>query len=79
MDKDFEEIYRTYYTPLYRYLLSLTKNSDSAEELTQETFFKALKNIEKYDPEQKTLTWLCAIGKNTIYSQCIPSAETTLR
>lgn len=69
MDKDFEEIYRTYYTPLYRYLLSLTKNSHTAEELTQETFFKALKNIEKYDSEQKMLTWLCAIGKNTFYSQ----------
>ena len=70
MDKDFEQIYKDYYTPVYRYLLSLTKNNHIAEELTQETFFKALKNIEKYNPEQKMLTWLCAIGKNTYFTLC---------
>lgn len=70
MDKDFEQIYKDYYTPVYRYLLSLTKNKHIAEELTQETFFKALKNIEKYNPEQKMLTWLCAIGKNTYFTLC---------
>lgn len=68
MDKDFEAIYCSYYTPVYRYLLSLTKDSSLAEELTQETFFKALKNIEKYNPEQKMLTWLCTIGKNTCFT-----------
>ncbi|MBE6812325.1 MAG: RNA polymerase sigma factor [Ruminococcaceae bacterium] len=69
MDADFESIYKEYYTPVYRYLLSLTKDTAEAEELTQETFFKALKNIEKYDPAQKMLTWLCAIGKNAFFSQ----------
>ncbi len=68
MDKDFEAIYCSYYTPVYRYLLSLTKDSILAEEITQETFFKALKNIEKYNPEQKMLTWLCTIGKNTYFT-----------
>ena len=68
MDKDFEVIYCSYYTPVYRYLLSLTKDSNLAEELTQETFFKALKNIEKFNPEQKMLTWLCTIGKNTCFT-----------
>ncbi len=69
MDKDFESIYKEYYTSVYRYLLSLTKDTAEAEELTQETFFKALKNIEKYDPAQKMLTWLCTIGKNAFFSQ----------
>lgn len=68
MDKDFEQIYKEYFTPVYRYLLSLTHDSVLAEELTQETFFKALKNIEKYDPDQKMLTWLCSIGKHTFFS-----------
>ena len=68
MDKAFEKIYREYYTPVYRYTLSLCKNADTAEEITQETFFKALKNIEKYNPEQKMLTWLCAIAKNTYFT-----------
>lgn len=69
MDKDFERVYREYFPSVYRYVLSLTKNADKAEEIAQETFFKALKNIEKYDPKQNMLTWLCTIAKNTCFSQ----------
>lgn len=65
MDKSFEKVYTEYYTPVYRYIFSMCKDKYTAEEITQETFFKALKNIEKYDPSQKMLTWLCAIAKNT--------------
>lgn len=65
MDKSFEKAYNEYYTPVYRYIFSMCKDKYTAEEITQETFFKALKNIEKYDPSQKMLTWLCAIAKNT--------------
>ncbi len=70
MDKDFEQVYREYYPSVYRYMLTLTKNEHTAEEIAQETFFKALKNIEKYDPQQNMLTWLCTIAKNTWYSAC---------
>lgn len=69
MDDAFEKAYREYYTPVYRYTLSICKNEHEAEEITQETFFKALKNIEKYDPSQRMLTWLCAIAKNTCLSR----------
>lgn len=69
MDKSFESVYMEYYTPVYRYILSMCRDSYTAEEITQETFFKALKNIEKYDPEQRMLTWLCAIAKNTYLSK----------
>ena len=68
MNYNFEDIYKKYYSSLNKYLFSLTKNEDLAEELTQETFFKALKNISKYDEKYKMLTWLCQIGKNTYYS-----------
>lgn len=68
MKNEFEEIYSKYYKSIYRYLLSITKNSSIAEEVTQETFFKALKNIDKFDPSYKMFTWLCNIGKNTYYS-----------
>ena len=70
MDKSFESVYTEYYTPVYRYILSMCRDSYTAEEIAQETFFKALKNIEKYNPEQKMLTWLCAIGKNTYFTLC---------
>ena len=68
MNLNFEDIYKKYYSSLNKYLLSLTRSEDLAEELTQETFFKALKNINKYDEKYKMLTWLCQIGKNTYYS-----------
>lgn len=68
MNYNFEDIYKKYYSSLNKYLFSLTKNEDLAEKLTQETFFKALKNISKYDEKYKMLTWLCQIGKNTYYS-----------
>lgn len=68
MNSNFDDIYKKYYSSLIKYLISLTKNEDLAEELTQETFFKALKNINKYDEKYKMLTWLCEIGKNTYYS-----------
>ena len=61
MDNEFEKIYTEYYQSIYRYLLTLTSNSHIAEEITQETFFKALKNIKKYNPDYKMLTWLCNI------------------
>ena len=68
MNSNFDDIYKKYYSSLNKYLISLTKNEDLAEELTQETFFKALKNINKYDEKYKMLTWLCEIGKDTYYS-----------
>ena len=75
MDKDFEKVYREYYPSVYRYMLSLSKNPHTAEEITQETFFKALKNIEKYDKSQNILTWLCTIAKNTYYSKVKKSSR----
>ncbi len=69
MDSSFEKVYSEYYTPVYRYILSMCKDGYTAEEITQETFFKALKNIEKYDPSQKMLTWLCTIAKNTYFTK----------
>ena len=61
--EQFEEVYSKYYQSIYRYILSLSKNPNIAEEITQETFYKALKNINKYNPEYKMLTWLCNIKK----------------
>ena len=68
MNNEFEKIYAKYYKSLYRYLLTLTKNSNIAEETTQEAFYKALKNIKNYDSKYEMFTWLCNIAKNTYYS-----------
>ena len=46
-----QEVYEKYFTVVYRYLLSLSHNTHIAEELTQETFFKALKKVDDFRGE----------------------------
>lgn len=55
---------------VYKYALSLSRDQNVAEEITQETFFKALKGIKKFKGECKIDVWLCQIAKNTYYSFC---------
>ena len=62
-----QEVYERYFTSVYRYLLSLSHDTHLAEELTQETFFKALKKVEQFRGECDLRVWLCQISKNTYY------------
>lgn len=62
-----EGVYEQYFTVVYRYLLSLSHNTHIAEELTQETFFKALKKANDFRGECDLRVWLCQISKNTYY------------
>ena len=66
----FEEIYRLYFRDVYLFLLAMSENPDIAEEITQETFYKALKNIHKFKGECSLKTWLCQIAKNTYLTHC---------
>lgn len=61
-----DEIYQTYARTVYKYLLSKTHSEDIAEELTQETFYQAVKSINRFDGSCKLSTWLCAIAKNQL-------------
>lgn len=65
---EFEEIYSKYFKDVYRYTLGLSKNRSIAEEITQETFFKALKKIDAFKGDCKISVWLCQIAKNTYFS-----------
>lgn len=64
----FDEIYSLYFTQVYKYILSLCRDETIAEEVTQEAFFKALKNIGQFKGECKLSVWLCQIAKNTYFS-----------
>lgn len=66
---DFEQIYRLYFRDVYAFMLSLSRNETIAEEITQETFYKALQNIEQYKGTCKMNVWLCQIAKNTYFTQ----------
>ncbi|GKX30714.1 RNA polymerase subunit sigma [Vallitalea longa] len=78
---DFEEIYKQYFIHVYKYVLSLCRNETIAEEVTQETFFKAMQNINKFNGKCKLYVWLCQIAKNTYFTlyqkqkKIIPDSE----
>lgn len=65
---DFDEIYRLYFRDVYVFSLALTSNSAAAQELTQETFFKALKSIDRFDGSKDIRAWLFTIARNTFYT-----------
>lgn len=59
-----EKMYRTYYMEVYSYVMTIVKSTCQAEEITQETFFRAMKSEDRYRGDAGELTWLCAIAKN---------------
>lgn len=64
---DIERAYTLHAQDVYRYLLSLSHDEDLAEELTQETFFRAMRTIGNYDGSCKLSVWLCQIAKRLWY------------
>ena len=64
----FEEIYHRYFNDVYRYIVRLSGNEHVAEEITSETFFKALKSVNKFRGECDMRVWLCQIAKNCYLS-----------
>ena len=62
-----EELFNENAKLLYHYIYSLCRDESLAEELTQETFYKAYLSIDRYDESCKFSTWLCQIGKHTYY------------
>lgn len=67
MIKDIERIYDEHFVQVYKYVLSLSRDRYIAEEITQETFFKALKGIDDFKGECRLSVWLCQIAKNTYF------------
>lgn len=66
----FQEIYEKYSKSVYRFLLSLTRDNTMAEELLQETFYRALLHIDQFQGRSSLYTWLCQVGKNAWLKEC---------
>jgi RNA polymerase sigma-70 factor (ECF subfamily) len=66
--QEIEQIYNEYFETVYKYLICLTHNEELSEELTQETFYRAIKGIKNLKNECKMSTWLCQIAKNLWYN-----------
>lgn len=73
----FEKIYSEYFDDVYNYIYRLSGNRDTAEEITSETFFKALKAIDGFKGECEIRVWLCQIAKNSYYSFLKKSKRST--
>lgn len=66
--KEIETLYEKYYRKLYGFCLTLTRNREDAEDLAAESFYRAIRNAEKFRGESDFGVWLCSIAKNTFYT-----------
>lgn len=65
---DFEQIYETYFNDVYLYIRRLSGDEQVAEEITSETFFKAIHSIGNFRGDCDLRVWLCQIAKNCFYT-----------
>lgn len=66
--EEFEKIYQIYFKDVYYYILSLSRDEYIAEDITSETFLKAIKAIDDFRGDTKLRVWLCQIAKNEYFS-----------
>ncbi len=64
---EFEEIYKENYKRVYSFLYRLCRDENTAEDLTQDTFYQAYISLETYNGKCEMLTWLLAIAKNLFF------------
>lgn len=69
MEQDIEEIYKRHMKNVYNYIFCLCNNESLAEEVTQETFYRAMKGINKFRGDCKIQVWLCQIAKHVLYKE----------
>ncbi len=69
---DYEKLYKTCYMQVYSYAMTLCRDGRTAEELTQDAFFKAMNAPPnaQFQGRSGEVTWLCAIVKNLWYDRC---------
>ena len=66
---EFEQVYKLYFKDVYIFLYGLSQNKAVAEDITQDTFLKAIKNIDKFDGRKDIKAWLFTIARNTYYTE----------
>jgi len=65
-----DELYTEYFQTVFKYLFCLTFDADLSEELTQETFYQAIKTYDNFRGDCKVSVWLCQIAKHLWYKEC---------
>ncbi|AVQ16602.1 MULTISPECIES: RNA polymerase sigma factor [Fusobacterium] len=64
---DFDEIFEQYFDKVYYKVLGIVKNSDDAEDISQEVFISVYKNLKKFKGESNIYTWIYRIAINKTY------------
>lgn len=67
--KEIEKIYQDNFIKVYRYILSISGNQHLAEDVTQDTFFRAMKSLDSFRGDCELTTWLCRIARNLYLNQ----------
>lgn len=67
MEEEIERLYLDHSDQVYRYIYLLTRHKENAEDLTQETFYKAYKNWNSFNHQSSVSTWLLKIARNVTY------------
>ena len=76
MDKNTaEKLYEAFYMKVFSYVMTLARDRNDAEEITQETFFRAISTEKSFKGESESFTWLCAIAKNIFIDEKRRSAR----
>lgn len=65
---EIESLYSEYFKDIYLYIKGLSGNVQIAEDITSETFFKAMKSLANFKGDCDIRVWLCQIAKNTYFS-----------
>ena len=73
--KTAEKLYEALYMKVFSYVMTLAKDRNDAEEITQETFFRAISTEKSFKGESECFTWLCAIAKNIFIDEKRRSAR----
>lgn len=73
---EFEKLFSDNRAFIFKFLIKMTQNASLAEELTQETFFRAYMNYASLRDKEKASAWLCQIAKNTYFTWCNEQKKT---
>ncbi|NLY38222.1 MAG: sigma-70 family RNA polymerase sigma factor, partial [Firmicutes bacterium] len=65
---EFEDTYNAYFKDVYLYIYSMSGDQHLAEDITAETFIKAMKAIDSFKGNCDIRVWLCQIAKNSYFS-----------
>ena len=66
--EDIQKLYELYSVDVYKFILSLSKNTYIAEDVMQSTFLSAIKSLDKFKGHSSVKTWLIGIAKNEYYT-----------